>query len=326
MKKVLLSMAAAACALCTFAQDANVVLPDSIWFTPYAEEGVVLDSVDDVITVHMDKVPSVPVTVMFVTGNGFGIDMQTKEYPVTEKSFTIELNRENWGVPYNEEFFMNLGVTFTYGEGEDMEYYLNDDGEPVIGEAVYMTHDNGPAEWVRTYPFGIWDRYNTYEDAYKDGEGTLYFTKIVSSDDVIGSATYYNEDGVALNRRPVSITKTIDAWSDADGLFAVYFKFSSDNYTAEEVSRIVIDFSGFTYEGQSVNVPQWVLKDSSSQNTRNLLKKSKQALEESLIKNENHLDIYNIQGAIILKNANAEDLQNLAPGIYIANGEKYIVR
>lgn len=325
MKKFSLLICTVICAICAFGQESNVILPDSVWFTPYEEDGLVLNSVNDVITVHMDKVPNVPVTFMFVTGNGFGIDMQYIRDTITSTSYNLKLERKYWGVPYNEEFFLNLAVTFTYGEGDDIEYYLNKDGEPIVFQAMYMTHDNGSAEFVRSYPTGEWEKYYTFKNAYEDGTGTLYFTKEVQlPQNSIGTIHYFVDDEEIDS---VSISNFEASWSEWDGLYAVNFVWSSEDYTADDLSEVVIDFDNITYDGQSISIPAMKLENINLSNNRSNKKSSNTADINAIITSEDGVfDIYNIQGSVVKKNANNADIKQLPRGLYVVNGKKMIVR
>lgn len=306
--------------MCAFAQESNVILPDSVWFTPYEEDGLVLNSVDDVITVHMDKVPNVPVTFMFVTGNGFGIDMQYIRDTVTSTSYNLKLERKYWGVPYNEEFFLNLAVTFTYGEGDDIEYYLNKDGEPIVFQAMYMTHDNGPAEFVRSYPTGEWEKYYTFQNAYEEGTGTLYFTKEVSTQPSIGTIVYYLKDG---DIQEAAITTYEAAWSEWDGLYAINFLFSKDDLSYNDIEAIEVEFSGISNDDEELSIPMMVLENEASSPMR-MKKNSTAGL--SLINSNETYDVFNMQGVALLKNATYSEVKALPAGIYVINGKKVAIK
>lgn len=331
MKKFSLLLCAGLCALCTFAQESNVVLPSSAVITPsnYGstdEFGVdSLTNVNSTITVEFDKAPSVDVTVMYITGSGFGINMTYKRLPANGTTLEIPLNRESWGVPFNEEFSLNLGITFTYGEGDDIEYYLNEDEEPVMFEAMYTTHDNGPAEFVRSYPTGEWESYYTFEDAYNDGIATLYFTKeVVLPPNAIGTIHYYIEDE-EIESIPVANYEA--NWSDWDGLYVINFSWNSEDYSAEDLSEVVIDFANITYDGKNVSVPSIVYKNELNESNRRAKKSANTAkLNKLSVDNNQSSDIYNIQGVLVKRNASTEDFRVLPKGIYIVNGQKMVVR
>lgn len=318
------------CAMCAFAQESNVVLPSSAVITPsnYGstdEFGVdSLTNVNSTITVEFDKAPSVDVTVMYITGSGFGINMTYKRLPANGTTLEIPLNRESWGVPFNEEFSLNLGITFTYGEGDDIEYYLNEDEEPVMFEAMYTTHDNGPAEFVRSYPTGEWESYYTFEDAYNDGIATLYFTKTVKLGDVIGTIKYYVDGDLD---QEIEISSFEDAWSEWDGLYVINFLWNSEDYSAEDLSEVVIDFANITYDGKNVSVPSIVYKNELNESNRRAMKSPNTAkLNKLSVDNNQSSDIYNLQGVLVKKNASAQDFRVLPKGIYIVNGIKMVVR
>lgn len=318
MKKFLLSLSALALSLGAFAQS-DVVLPSMVTFNPADEEGegfVVLASVNETIHVTMDKVPSVPVTIMYVTGNSFGIDMKYERMTVTSNEFNIPLTRESWGVPYNETFILNLGITFTYGEGDDIEYYLNEDDEPIFFQATYMTHDDGPAELVRTYPSGEWEKYFTFTDAYEDGTASLFYTKEVKVDDVLGTIQYFDPDGLEWDA-PVEISSYTQGWSDMDGLYVVSFNYADAEYSAEDLSKIVIDITGVSAGNTTIVLDNTGV---APQNVR----KAKKGVESGLATSVEPTNVYSVQGTIVKKNAT--DLSGLLPGMYIFNGKKVVVK
>lgn len=315
MKKIFTAMAALAlCSTAAFAQD--VVLPSSVQFDPSEEDGMFLNSTEQVIHVTMNEVPSVPVTIMYVTGNGFGMNMDYKRKDVTEKSFDIQLTTEDWGVPFNEMYYLNLIVTFTYGEGEDIEYYLNDDDEPVAFQAMYITPDTGAPTLVKYSPNNEWNGVS-FARAYADNEFKLYYTKKVDVTGVLGNIQYYDEDGAPIYKKPVEIPSYSEGWSDMDGLYVISFHYADADFSAEELSKIVIDITGVSVGKKTFEL------DNTEVSPRKVVK-NKKGLEASLATSVEPMNVYSVQGALVKENA--KDLSGLQPGLYIVNGKKVVVK
>lgn len=320
MKKQLLCLFALIMSIGAFAQSADVILPTTVEFDPWDEDGYYLPSVNEVIHVEMDKVPNVPVTIMYVTGNSFGIDMKYQRITVTDKSFDIKLNRENWGIPYNQMFILNLAITFTYGEGDELEYYLNEEDEPIFFTSLYFTEDEGAAEYVATYPNGEWEKYFTFADAYKDGTVSLFFTKEVTHEASIGTITYLLKDG---DEKFASIEDVVSEWSVMDGLYMLSFSIASD-LTANQIETIIISFNGISNAQGILMIPELILEND-SYSPMKLHKNNTSGLMMSTVATDVY-DVYSITGVQIKKEATSQEINNLPSGMYIINGKKVSVR
>ena len=321
MKKIFTAMAALAlCSTAAFAQ--GVVLPSSIEFSPYDEDGEFLPSTEQVIHVTMDEVPSVPVTIMYVTGNGFGMNMDFKRIENPGASFDIQLTTADWGVPFNEMYYLNLIVTFTYGEGEDIEYYLNDDDEPVAFQAMYITPDTGDAAWAKNYPTerNFTEEGLTFARFYNVGECTFYFTKEVTlPSGSIGTITYTSEG----EDTPERITTYTAEWDEEMGLYAVTVDVRNEDYTSADLEGIKISLTNVkNSKNEVINVPAIVVE-----NTDATPKKApKKGIANGLISNIETVNIYNVQGTLVKENVSANAVNELPAGLYIVNGKKVVVR
>ncbi|MDE6009415.1 MAG: hypothetical protein K2G90_09435 [Muribaculaceae bacterium] len=313
MKKLFTAMAALAlCSTAAFALDTNVVLPDTISFSPYEEDGEFLNSTEQVIHVTMDKVPSVPVTIMYITGNGFEMNMDYKRIDNPGSSFDIQLTTADWGVPFNEMYYLNLIVTFTYGEGEDIEYYLNEDEEPVAFQAMYITPDTGAPSLVKYAPNNDWNGVS-FARAYEENEFKLFYTKEVKVEGELGTIQYYMGEELVDE---ISIPSYSKGWSDMDGLYVISFPYANEDFSADELSKIVINITGVSAGNKEIE-----LDNSSVAPQKRIIKKG---LEAELATSSEPTNVYSVQGTLVKKNAT--ELSGLQPGLYIANGKKVVVK
>lgn len=329
-KNLLLSIAAATLLSGTMmAQVADPVIPSVVTLTPYDEMGVNLPSVNSQITVTMDAVPNVPVTVMYITGNGFAMNMNYERISVEDKkTFTIPLSREKWGVPYNEVYYLNLVVTFTYGEGDEIEYYLNPETmEPVVASCMYMTADSGDARLELTFPNqqNIDNEMYSIAQAYGIGECNAFFSKTVDASASTGIIIVYDFDGEELSSSEL-IYKN-EEWSDMDGLYQVNYTYEpEDEINSDDIARIEIQFGGVTYVGGAeMDIPAITLYP--KQETKAAPRKNaKSKLSEELGISDAAFKIFNTQGSLINANATKTDVDALPSGLYIVNGKKVLIK
>lgn len=320
MKKSLLFSSLAFCALSVFAQDA-VVLPTSATFAPDGEDGAILPSTNTTITVVFNETPSVPATAMLITGNGFGMEMKMITQKEASQTFTIDLTQKDWGVPYNEWYYMQMAVTFMNGE----DYYYGPDREPVVFQAMYMTEDTGDARLELTFPNqqNINNEEYTLAQAYQSGTGTLYFSKVVNTLGASGSLSVFDANGDDLVF-PIDIEIEDGEWSDMDGLFVVNFTFDPEDIDVNEISKMEYSFEGFTAEGKNIDVDSVILTQKSSRKVARKNDKS-QIASEIEVSNEG-FSVFNLQGVLVKENATNADVNKLPKGLYIANGKKIVVK
>lgn len=323
MKKIILFISAIICAVSTFAQESNVILPSQITFSPYNEDGEFLPTTESTIHVTMDAVPSVPVTIMYYTGNGFGLDMKYETRTVTELSFDINLTTDNWGLPYNEVYYLNLVVTFTHLVDGEIEFYPGVDGEPVAFSAMYITPDTGEARWAKNYPDERnWEEEGlTFSRFYNNGICTFYFTKDVTlPTGTMGTIVYRGFTG-----RPVTVNiPTHDAeYDEMAGLYAINVDVRNEDYDASSLQSIEVTLSNVSNGTSVITVPSIVATNSVVPQT---LPREHKALENGLISGSDKVNIYNIQGVLVKENVSANAVNELPAGLYIVNGKKVVVR
>lgn len=339
MKKILLFFGAVAmAATASFAQVVNPILPTSATFNPGSvdpEDVYLMDSVNQSITVTFDVQPNVPVAVMYVTGNGFGLGMNYEYLTAVDRQITIDMNREKWGIPYQQTYFLHLAVTFAYDvvneEGETVpEYYLDADGEPVIFERIYMTPDDGEARLETWFPNNtMFNEDYTFADAYDAGAMYVYFSKPVVAPEDVATVTYYSSNGGFIDSFEVPVLE--QEWSDMDGLYQVLFSFASPDFTADKIGKIEIQLNPVkwlnpaTTEYENITSPVIVLSNSGVK-PQAVPRKVKKGVANGLAVGTESVSVYNLQGILVVKNASTEDLKNLAPGMYIINGQKFVVK
>lgn len=341
MKKSLLFVAALALgASAAFAQVENPILPTTATFTPGnngqdAEDPFIMDDVNQTITVTFDTVPNIPATVMFATGAGDAIGMEYKRLPVVGNTLTIPLTRADWGYPYNEVYYLNMVVTFTYDvevDGEIVpEYYLNDDGEPVYFQRMYLTPDTGAARIEKYAPNDtMFNEDFTFANAYQEGNMYVYFSKAVTAPEEVATITLYNTVGAYLDSYEATLTS--HEWSEMDGLYQIVFPYASADYSAAEISKIEIQLNPVQWENpdtpepESITSPLIVLNNDSIVAPQAAPRKAKKGVANGLAVGTESVNVYNLQGMLVVKNASNSDIKNLAPGMYIVNGKKVVVK
>lgn len=340
MKKSLLFVAALALgASAAFAQVENPVLPTSATFTPgyndvdNSEDPFLMDNVNQTITVTFDVTPNIPATVMFATGAGDAIGMEYKRIPVVGNTLTIPLTRADWGYPYNEVYFLNMVVTFTYDVEVDGEivpdYYLNSEGEPIYFQRMYMAPDTGAARLEKYAPNdSMFDEDFTFANAYQEGNMYVYFSKEVTVPQNVATVKYYDGEDEILS----FTAETASAqWSEMDGLYQVVFKYSSDEYVASDISRIEIQLNPVQWENPETQLPESISSPVIVLNNITTVpqaapRKAKKGVANGLAVGTESVNVYNLQGMLVVKNASNNDIKNLTPGMYIVNGKKIAVK
>lgn len=341
MKKSLLFMAALALgASAAFAQVENPILPTTATFTPASpeDEALALPSVNDTITVNFDVRPNVPVTVMYATGGGFDIGMSYERINMPSgedvKSIQIPLNQNSWGIPFDGVYYLHMVVTFTYDidvDGETVpDYYLDASGNPVMFEATYVTPDTGDARMVKYSPNdGMFNEYFTFADAYEDGNMYVYFSKTVAAPANVAHVKYYDTDGTLTDENDVTVAS--QEWSEMDGLYQIVFNYASSDYEASDLSRIEIQLNPVQWENPETQLPESISSPVIVLNNISAVpqaapRKAKKGIANGLVVGTESVNVYNLQGMLVVKNASNSDIKNLAPGMYIVNGKKIAVK
>lgn len=337
MKKLYLGLAAVALtASAAFAQVENPVLPTKATFTPGTtdpEEPFEISDVNQTITVTFDSIPNVPVTVMYATGGGFGINVDYERINAVGNTVQIPMNRAKWGIPYNEVYNLHMVVTFTYDIVEDgqviPEYYLDPSGNPVMFERTYYSLDKGAARLETTFPNNtMFEQGYTFAEAYEAGVMYAYFSKPVTAPENVALVTYYyGEDEI----NSFEATVMSQEWSEMDGLYQILFAIASPDFSAEDISRIDVQLNPVTWYNEETKKDELITSElitliNSDAAPQAAPRKVKKGIANGLAVGTESVNVYNLQGMLVVKNASNEDVKNLAPGMYIINGKKVVVK
>lgn len=317
MKKFLLSLAALVMSTgAVFAQD------EYMTFNPVA--GDELSSLSSTITatIVQDSItaPAVLAVVQPVGGGGFNQFLaQPLELPIVNGGITINLNSEMWGLPFFENYYVQLMVVLYKENGEPIVINPEaeeDDQELLICATAYTCPDEAPATFVKYSPDNEWNGV-TFEQAYEYNVFKLYYTKQVSVVGSLGTIQYYVDDEPMLEE-PKEIPSYTAEWSDMDGLYVISFPYASEEYDGEDLSKIEIDITGVS-AGQ-----QPIILDNSPVAPQQRVVKNKKGLETGLATSLEPANVYSVQGTLVKKNAT--DLSGLQPGLYIVDGKKVVVK
>lgn len=323
-----------------YSQVENPVLPSSARFLPGnddAESPYTMNSINDVITVEFDVQPNVPATVVYSHVYYEGAEVRVlfnyEFVEVIDKKIQIRLDSEKWGEPYDSLYNLELSVTFGYEYTDNSgrvnyEYYLNDSGEPFLEERSYLLQDNSPARLLYYAPNNSMFNENvTFKSAYDYGIMDLNFTKEITSPETVALVSFYDEYGDLIfffNSQIIS-----QGWKD--GLYRVSFRFSETYFSADEIGTIEIRmnpvkwYNPDTGADELISIEPIILENKDSQ-YRRIRRNPTTGIERSLIENNSLADVYDISGRIVKEQYPVNEIRNLAPGIYIANGKKYVVR
>lgn len=311
MKKVISSLAVLAlCSASAFAQGYYLEFDPAM--------GTVLESRDYTVRATLTdeakaEVPEAAGALVQPIG-GYGFSQEGYEPFVAEMAgdvISIELKDEMWGIPFNKMYHIQLLVVLTDKEGTPLMDEVTDDF--IMDMSAYMCPDTGAAQFVRSYPNNDWNGVS-FAKAYEYGECKLFYTKEVDTEDVLGTIQYFDPDGVEYDD-PINIESYTAEWSEMDGLYVISFRYASVDYTANEISKIVIDITGVSTGNKTI-----VLTNSAISPR----KKVNKGIGADFSISEEPLSIFTIQGSMV--KGNITNLSDLEKGIYIINGKKVIIK
>lgn len=342
MKKILFLLSGfLLLAFTSLAQVANPILPTHATFSPGNSgddlgDPTILYTVNDTITVTFDVCPNVPAAVMFAHTHYDGIEpkvyMEYRLFNVEDNTLTIPLSRSFWGCPYDEIYYLHLGVTFAYFteiDGETVpEYYLDAEGQPVIFEQTYITPDTEAARMEYYYPNqSTFATICTFADAYSKGVMDVYFSKSVTAPEKIASVSYYDADGVLFDQFEASTL-----WQEwSNGMYCVSFDYSSPDYEASDISKIEIQLNPVQWVNPETQEPELISSPLITLINHDVRRNSSKrkgttGFGDNLTGQAESATVYDISGRIVRENLPISQINSLAPGIYIANGKKYVVK
>lgn len=325
MKKLFTAMAAIAlCSTAAFAQ--GVVKDVTFQAQGYDADETMLESVNSNIVVtfvNYNPTSEYKPHLMVATGGGFEIGQEPVELDPTpiigtaNYACVFSMDKSTWGNPYLGNFQATLMVYF---ENEDGDYLFDDDDEPLMFMQSYVSPNVDTAVLVSVYPDGNWIK-ETFEKAYNRGEITFSFNNEVTFTNLnnIGTIKYVVDDF----EDEVDITSYTSEWNLMDGNWAVSFNFKNEDYAAADLTKIVIELSGVktVANQQLVSVPSVILSNPAAPQPAPRIKK---AMENELTSNNELVNIYNLQGALIKESVQKAAIKELPAGIYIVGGKKVV--
>lgn len=195
-------------------------------------------------------------------------------------------------------------------------YIPNISFEYTYGEAV-------TAEFVEVIPTSA---EATVADMY-GYQADFYYTAAVemSNPNAAASVEYYDLDGDIVDTTTITADEVfadLDWWS---GNYYLSVPIPSiDGMAATEFSKIVVTVQGITSNG--VNLPNQSVTYNAA-TSRRIKSNGTTGVASGLISGNELVDVYNLQGVIVLKNVQKNEVRNtLESGVYVINGKKVAIR
>ena len=302
MKKLFTAMAALAlCSTAAFAQDEIV---NSV---PASGE---VESFNFPITITVKQPGATSAMIQTMGGAGFTQTLSEPDFfDINDDKVTFNLTKEMWGDSYDGNFSVQVVVIPV---DEDETPFFDDDDEYIMGMIGY-TYTPAEAVFVKSSPNDKWLT-TTFEQAYENNVFKLYFSREVNKEDVLGTITYFDVDDEEVDMQ--SISNYSAEWNSLDGMYVISFPYASEDYAAEDLSKIVFNISGV-----STKVPSITLNNIQATPQKRIAKKG---LEAELGTSSETVNVYSLQGTLVKKNAT--ELSGLQPGLYIVDGKKVVVK
>lgn len=317
-----------------FAQETTDPFPTNVTFSSpdgtiqtdpeTGESYLSLTQMNTTVNLNLDKAPEIvgvtPVVTIYSGVAGFTEDFITLPVePVNSNPIVVTLDSSMWGNPYMGDYYTNIYLTYVDAEGD---YVLRDD-EPIIFQIACVTPNVLPATLQYTYPNNDWED-ETFAEAYANGTVTFGFTNPVVFDNVnnIGTITYIYDGGDEES----NITSYTSEWNRMDGFWNVTFNYNNSEFSAEDLTQIVITLSGVKSEVGEVNVPGTTLTLDNVVSPQKTPRKIKSRMADELTNSNDLVNVYNVQGMLIKENVKKSTINEFPAGLYIVDGKKMIVR
>lgn len=166
----------------------------------------------------------------------------------------------------------------------------------------------------------------TVWDVYGDGWGfvDVVFSGEVDYENASASIVYTRTTGSSISDS-VSGSEMWGDWSWWDNLYHLEIPLPAADLTESTLKSISIKVSGIKSNNTVVTVPEIVYNNTILPTS---IEKAKNATTgiNLQIQEGDMLNVYNLQGAIVMENSSAVELTNLPKGIYIINGKKIAVK
>lgn len=322
MKKIMTTLFAMTAVLC-----ASAAVP-TYTVNPASETELASKTQEIVFTFsEAVLVPSVD----FIGGQRYSSVTTTVATGMTTPSTTVKVSTESadWGEPNGGEFLLQVYLPTIYNAaGEQiMETGIDpDSGEayfyPYTAIAYYSTPDETPVVFEGVDPqnadISVW---NLYMDGW--GAVNFIFSGEVDFSNATGMVRYTTSAGVY--NKPVA---NADIWGDWDFWTGKYmitvFLPAEANLTESNLQSITVAISGLQANGSAITIAPAVFNNITVANQAK--EANGTAGIDIAVAAASTLDIYNVQGMLVVENATEETIKSLPKGIYVANGKKFVVR
>ena len=324
MKKIFTSLLATAVVLCT-----SAAVPT---YTVNPTSGSTIENRTFNVTFTFSEAVTVN-EVEFIGGSRFNSTISTGTVSMTAPStkVVVSVPEDVWGTPQSGEYLLTVNlpaiydkngnqitITETSEEGETFSYAYTADASytsPYDVEAEYLGLDPDPATTT------VWD-------VYSEGYGFVNFLfsgEVALTDDSEAEITFV----LSESEIPVIVSLN-ELWADWDwwtGSFAITVPMKEVNgLTQENLKGIKVNL--YDVKNGTTIIEELVANYTlvSSQEKSINVKKSPSITGISIITNDGTVNVYGINGNLVIKNATKSDINNLVSGLYVVNGKKFIVR
>lgn len=326
MKKIFTTLLASAAVVC-----ASAAVPT---YTVNPTSGSTIENRAFNVTFTFSEAVTVN-EVEFIGGARFNSTISTGTVSMDAPStkVTVSVPDDVWGTPQGGEYLLTVNlpaiydkngnqitITETSEEGETFSYAYTADASytsPYDVEAEYLGLDPDPATTT------VWD-------VYSEGYGFVNF--LFSGEVALTNNSFAMISFVLNNNKEIPVVVTYnDLWADWDwwtGSFAITVPMSPvSDLTKENLKGIKVNLYNIK-NGSSVIAElnaNYTLTEVYG-NSINAKRAPNTAGISRLMTSEEIINVYDINGSLVKENASPSDIKSLTPGLYVANGQKFIVR
>lgn len=240
------------------------------------------------------------------------------------KDITVNITEADWGAAdgrTNGISVMLQGVTLADGA-----HISNVNGSTDAIQATYFYEEAVALEYLGVSPT---EDEATYQEVY-DG---YWYATFMYTDEVNLPATgtcatvvFYDDADEVLASVNLDSDYVYGGWNYRAGYYSVDVAVPEVPSSAADYGYATVSLVGVSYKGETLK-EQPSVTYFESLGLRTVPRKAKTAGVSNLgIECNDTVDVYNMQGACVLKNGSTSDVKNLSKGIYIVNGTKVIIR
>lgn len=325
MKKIFTSLFATVAVFC-----ASAAVPT---YTVNPESGSTIENRAFNVTFTFSEAVTVN-EVEFIGGARFNSTISTGTVSMTTPStkVVVSVPEDVWGTPQSGEYLLTVNLPAIYDkngnqititeeseEGETFSYAYTADASytsPYDVEAEYLGLDPDPTTTT------VWD-------VYSEGYGFVNFLfsgEVALTDSSKAEIRFYLPDG---EEETINVSLN-DLWADWDwwtGYFAVTVPMSPDKYIESEEDLEAIKVTLYNIKNGATTIDKLVADYTLTSSAQSInVHKAPSTSGISLTTVNDIVNVYDIKGNIVIENASVSNIKDLTPGLYIANGKKFIVR